>query len=411
MKTNPSVLAPLAAAALAAAPLPAPAQEPDPATPPPAVSAADADYELRNAEEARGFLLEWQEALLPLSSAVTQEVGVVALAPDGADAAAWFASLWPDRGAVAFPALLLDDLGDATLTNLAAAGRAAAEAPEDYDPAWLLDATLPGIPEEHREALLPFYDPALVTLRFEAVPDEALLSHAEGVSHAESAENTENVSHAESAEGAEKVSHAETAEGAENVSHAESAESLSHAEGPAEAPPPMPDFKLVQRLLYAEVVAPFYAGPDGKAVWRQYAAGMIWKFSLELGRGRLAEVPNREWGGAYDLPVRYGADDPFLRFCAAYGARKWGWGEKARALRDDLGFRLAGDATPFQRLLLAHLTALLDPGEDSAAALRDAFEGWSAALAGEFDRGDVRAWFRHWLVEAAAPGSAAGPSA
>ena len=366
-----------------------------------------ADYVLAGPEDVREFLLEWQEALLPLSSAVTQEVGVVALVPDGAEAAAWFASLGSDSGS--FPALLLDDLGDAVLTNLDAAAAAAVEADPDYDPAWLLDETLPGIPEEHREALLPFYDPMLVTLAFDAVPDAARFAelaesgsppidpHPSSVPHPSSpvappATNAASggFERARNALGTppKAASNLEPA----NLEQAEPAE-------PPPPPPPMPDFKLLQRLLYRELVVPFYAGPDGSTHLAEPGAREVWHFALELGRGRLALVPNREWGGAYDLVVRSGVDDPFLRFCAALGVWKWGWTDKARELSDDLAFRLAGDETAFQSLLLAHLAQRFDPAPDHAAALRKAFAAWSATLAGEFDRDDIRAWFGHWLVE------------
>ena len=367
-----------------------------------------ADYVLAGPEDVREFLLEWQEALLPLSSAVTQEVGVVALVPDGAEAAAWFASLGSDSGS--FPALLLDDLGDAVLTNLDAAAVAAVEADPDYDPAWLLDETLPGIPEEHRLALLPFYDPMLVTLAFDAVPDAARFAELAESGSPPIDSNPYPVPRPLSpvappatnaaSGGFERARNAlgTPPKAASNLEPA-NLEQAEPAEPPLPPPPPMPDFKLLQRLLYRELVVPFYAGPDGSTHLAEPGAREVWHFALELGRGRLALVPNREWGGAYDLVVRSGVDDPFLRFCAALGAWKWGWTDKARELSDDLAFRLAGDETAFQSLLLAHLAQRFDPALDHAAALREAFAAWRAPLAGEFDRDDIRAWFGHWLVE------------
>ena len=440
-----SSLAPAAATAvLAAAPAAAPAQETaDPATP--AVAAAqetepttsgesdsrhsslftlhfeDADYVLSGPDDPREFLREWQEALLPLANAVTQEVGVVGLSPVGGAEAleAWFAPLvFPvgehEKWSLApFPALLAEDpvMGDTVFTNLARATAAVLEADPDYDPAWLIDETLPGIPEEHRRALLPFYDPSLVTLSFDAVPDAALFVGESDSTTRHSSPVTRHSSltpHSSTNAASGGFERARSALGtAANGGLGTPAEPASNGKsGVAEAtPPPQPDFKLLQRLLYQELVVPYYAGPDGSTYFKDHGAAVVWKFALELGRGRFMLVPNREWGGAYDLVVRYGVDDPFVRFCASVGCWKWGWTDKARELRDDLAFRLAGgDASPFQSLLLAHLDQRYEPSPERLAALRDAFDAWAATLAGEFDRDDVRAWLGHWLVEDVAAG-------
>lgn len=414
------------AAPAASAPAPRPAEvvsagSAAPASPAEAVPSASAAPEdafafYRPADVER-FLAAWQESLLPLSSAVTQEVGAVAICPDSADSAAWFAALWPDRAPEMFSALLLDDLGDAVLTNLAASAAAAVEAPEDYDPAWLLDETLPGIPEEHRRALMPFYDPALVTLSFDSYPDAARFAEWLGDGGDPPAPSRTAPSSAPQALlsfGTE--AHPSPAPQAAPSSAPQALRSFEPQEDTSLAPgghkepktPPMPDFKLLQRLLYRELVVPFYDGPDGSTYLSSHGAREIWKFALELGRGRLVQIPHREWGRAYDLVVRNGVDDPFLRFCASLGSWKWGWADKARELRDDLSFRLAGgDATPFQSLLLAHLDQRFEPSPGRAAALRDVFDAWAAALDGEFDRDDVRAWLGHWLVEDVV---AAGPA-
>ena len=421
---KPAILPAIAAAAvLAAAPAPA---EPVPAAPDNAAESASAEsaaapedaFAFYRPEDARTFLLAWQEALLPLSSAVTQEVGAVAILPDSADSAAWFAALWPDRAPDPFPALLLDDLGDAVLTNLDAAAAAATEAPEDYDPAWLLDETLPGIPEEHRQALMPFYDPMLVTLSFESYPDAsrfAELAESESASGAPPATRPPSpIVHpaTNTAAGGFERAHGALGTAANGGLRTPPQAASNEKSGEEEAevpppPPPMPDFKLLQRLLYQELVVPYYAGPDGSTHLSCRGAREVWKFALELGRGQFALVPNREWGGAFDFVVRFGGDDPFVRFCASFGCWKWGWSDKARELRDDLAFRLAGgDATPFQSLLLAHLGQRYEPSPENLAALRDAFAAWGATLSGEFDRDDVRAWLGHWLVEDVADGGA-----
>ena len=419
MKKTATLPAIAAAAVLAAAPVPA---EPAPVEPDDAAESAAAEsasapedaFAFYRPEDARTFLLAWQEALLPLSSAVTQEVGAVAIVPDSADSAAWFAALWPDRAPDPFPALLLDDLGDAVLTNLAAAAAAATEAPEDYDPAWLLDETLPGIPEEHRRALMPFYDPMLVTLSFESYPDAsrfAELAESESARHSSPATRHSSISpHPATNTVAGILERAHGALGTAAKGGLRTPPKAASNEKSAEAaapppPPPQPDFKLLQRLLYQELVVPYYAGPDGSTQLSSRGAQTVWKFALELGRGRFMLVPNREWGEAFDLVVRYGVDDPFVRFSASVGCWKWGWTDKARELRDDLAFRLAGgDATPFQSLLLAHLGQRYEPSPENLAALRDAFAAWAATLSGEFDRDDVRAWLGHWLVEDVAAG-------
>jgi len=412
-----------AAAVLVAAPAPA---EPAPVEPAAAAESASAEsaaapedaFAFYRPEDARTFLLAWQEALLPLSSAVTQEVGAVAILPDSADSAAWFAALWPDRAPDPFPALLLDDLGDAVLTNLDAAAAAAVEADPDYDSAWLLDETLPGIPEEHRRALMPFYDPMLVTLSFESYPDAsrfAELAESESARHSSPVTRHSSLSPhpaTNTAAGGFERAHGALGTAANGGLRTPPQAASNEKSGEEEAevpppPPPMPDFKLLQRLLYQELVVPYYAGPDGSTYFKDHGAAVVWKFALELGRGRFMLVPNREWGGAYDLVVRYGVDDPFVRFCASVGCWKWGWTDKARELRDDLAFRLAGgDATPFQSLLLAHLAQRYEPSPERLAALRDAFAAWAATLVGEFDRDDVRAWLGHWLVEDVAAGVA-----
>ena len=411
-------------AASAPAPRPAevvsagPAASASPAEAVPSASAAPEDaFAFYRPADVETFLAAWQESLLPLSSAVTQEVGAVAICPDSADSAAWFAALWPDRAPETFSALLLDDLGDAVLTNLAASAAAVVEAPEDYDPAWLLDETLPGIPEEHRRALMPFYDPALVTLSFDSYPDAARFAEWLGNGgYPPAPSRTAPSSAPQALLSFETEAHPSPAPQAAPSSAPQALLSFEPQEDTSLAPgghqepktPPMPDFKLLQRLLYRELVVPFYDGPDGSTHLSRDGAREIWGFALELGRGRLALVPNREWGGAYDLVVRSGMDDSFLRFCAAFGSWKWGWADKARELRDDLSFRLAGgDAAPFQSLLLAYLDQRFEPSPDRAVALRAAFDAWAATLAGEFDRDDVRAWFGHWLVEDVV---AAGPA-
>ena len=420
-KPESSIAAP---AASAPAPRPAEAVSAGPAAPAspaeavPSASAAPEDaFAFYRPADVETFLAAWQESLLPLSSAVTQEVGAVAICPDSADSAAWFAALWPDRAPETFSALLLDDLGDAVLTNLAASAAAVVEAPEDYDPAWLLDETLPGIPEEHRQALMPFYDPALVTLSFDSYPDAARFAEWLGDGGDSPAPSRTVPSSAPQALlSFEPEAHPSPAPQAAPSSAPQALLSFEPQEDTSLAPgghrepktPPMPDFKLLQRLLYRELVVPFYDGPDGSTYLSSHGAREIWKFALELGRGRLVQIPHREWGRAYDLVVRNGVDDPFLRFCASLGSWKWGWADKARELRDDLSFRLAGgDATPFQSLLLAHLDQRFEPSPGRAAALRDVFDAWAAALDGEFDRDDVRAWLGHWLVEDVV---AAGPA-
>ncbi|MBQ9726098.1 MAG: hypothetical protein IJV65_01155 [Kiritimatiellae bacterium] len=433
MKTLPALVA--AAAALAAAPAPA-SQSPAPAAAPAGESASggvplagapdavslrfeEADYVFCALDDPRQFLREWQEALLPLANAVTQEVGSVGLAPADAKALdAWFRPLVPTNSLAPFPALLAEDpvMGDTIFTNCAAGLAAVLEADPDYDPAWLLDETLPGIPEEHRQALLPFYDPSLVTLSFDAVPDAALFAGgSDSGSGADAAGSGAGREGKRSSSFASKA-HPSSPPEADSSLPPEADPSLAPQEPSSSAepaapqpppPPPMPDFKLLQRLLYQELVVPYYAGPDGSTYFKDHGAAVVWKFALELGRGRLMLVPNREWGGAYDLVVRYGVDDPFVRFCASVGCWKWGWADKARELRDDLAFRLAGgDATPFQSLLLAHLAQRYEPSPERLAALRDAFAAWGATLSGEFDRDDVRAWLGHWLVEDVAAGVA-----
>ena len=410
-KPDSSIAAP---AASAPAPRPAevvsagPAASASPAEAVPSASAAPEDaFAFYRPADVETFLAAWQESLLPLSSAVTQEVGAVAICPDSADSAAWFAALWPDRAPETFSALLLDDLGDAVLTNLAASAAAAVEAPEDYDPAWLLDETLPGIPEEHRRALMPFYDPALVTLSFDSYPDAARFAEWLGDGGDPPAPSRTAPSSAPQALlSFEPEAHPSSAQptapspAPQTLLSFEPKAPQSSAPEQSRTPPPMPDFKLLQRLLYRELVVPFYDGPDGSTYLSSQGAREVWRFALALGRGTLAQVPNREWGGAYDLVVRSGLDDPFLRFCASLGSWKWGWTDKARELRDDFSFRLAGgDATPFQSLLLAHLDQRFEPSPGRAAALRDDFDVWASTLAGEFDRDDVRAWLGHWLVE------------
>ena len=420
-KPESSIAAP---AVSAPAPRPAEAVSAGPAAPAspaeavPSASAAPEDaFAFYRPADVETFLAAWQESLLPLSSAVTQEIGAVAICPDSADSAAWFAALWPDRAPETFSALLLDDLGDAVLTNLAASAAASVEAPEDYDPAWLLDETLPGIPEEHRRALMPFYDPALVTLSFDSYPDAARFAEWLGDGGNPPAPSRTAPSSAPQALlSFETEAHPSPTPQAAPSSAPQARLSFEPLEDPSLAlgghqepkTPPMPDFKLLQRLLYRELVVPFYDGPNGSTHLAEPGAREVWHFALELGRGRLALVPNREWGGAYNLVVRSGMDDSFLRFCAAFGSWKWGWAGKARELRDDLSFRLAGgDAAPFQSLLLAYLDQRFAPSPDRAAALRAAFDTWAATLAGEFDRDDIRAWFAHWLVEDVV---AAGPA-
>lgn len=117
--------------------------------------------------DVRLLLRSVQEASLPASSAVTQDVGTVWFEPADEAAARWLDSLRASSPSNALPVLVFEEptTSDIVATNLESGGAARIEPEDDYDPMWVLDS-LNGLDPDIRDRLIPFFDPSLVSVRF-----------------------------------------------------------------------------------------------------------------------------------------------------------------------------------------------------------------------------------------------------
>jgi len=136
--------------------------------------AQESDPPLGTPEDVRELLRAVQADSLPSANAVTQEIGSVPFAPQGTNAAAWLEALLPGDPPEPFAALAWEDAStrDTVVTNTVSGGSARLAPEDDYDPDWIA-REVDGVPEEQIPALSPFYDPALVTLRFVLAPTNA----------------------------------------------------------------------------------------------------------------------------------------------------------------------------------------------------------------------------------------------
>ena len=142
--------------------------------PVPALLAKDAPASVAVPGDVRALLRDAQAAALPSPSVVTQDVGAVSVVPADPDAAAWFAAV----GSGAAFAFEDPATSDTVLTNPVTGGASRLAAEPDYDPNGLfLDA---GYDLEENAGLLPFYDPALVSVALALVPANASDEDADG---------------------------------------------------------------------------------------------------------------------------------------------------------------------------------------------------------------------------------------
>ena len=133
-------------------------------------------------------------------------------------------------------------------------------------------------------------------------------------------------------------------------------------------------------LLRREALEPLLAGPDGDAAWIDEAKGYVERELWFCWFSSMLNRPNPDWGRAYDFTVKEGSKDPFLSWMSIVGQHKWHWDDGARkqlaGLEED-----AAAGTPFQRLLAAHARDLLDPSDETKAALRAAAVAWAESRA------------------------------
>lgn len=122
---------------------------------------------LAEPDDVRLLLRAVQRNVLPLSNAVTQDVGVVVFEPADEPSSCWFRTLGASFLPNGSPVLVFDEAGGSGIaaTNLATGGSAFVESgPDELSSltSELLEAFAPDV----RDALAPYFDPSLVSIRF-----------------------------------------------------------------------------------------------------------------------------------------------------------------------------------------------------------------------------------------------------
>ena len=131
-----------------------------------ALSSAFGEPVLSSPGDVRLLLRSAQEASLPASGAVTQDVGSVCFEPADEESARWLDSLRASSPSNALPVLIFEEPAtlDVVATNLESGGASRIGPETDYDPMWVLDS-LDGLDPDVRDRLIPFFDPSLVSVR------------------------------------------------------------------------------------------------------------------------------------------------------------------------------------------------------------------------------------------------------
>ena len=120
---------------------------------------------LSRPEEVRTLVREAQAAALPSATATTQDIGMVSVSPLDARTATWFGAVGPGE-AVAFED---SATADTVLTNPVSGGASRLPAEVGYDPFGIFSVA--GYDFKTNPELLPFYDPALVAVAMQLVPE------------------------------------------------------------------------------------------------------------------------------------------------------------------------------------------------------------------------------------------------